>query len=45
MALGLASGVFYAGVVIGLRGFRDLDPVWLSGSTTWCGAAARDWIT
>lgn len=30
IALGLASGVGYAGVVVGLRGFRDLDPIWLS---------------
>ena len=26
----LASGVAYAGVVIGMRGLRGLDPVWLS---------------
>ncbi len=30
IALGLASGVGYAGVVVELRGFRDLDPIWLS---------------
>src|SRR5207253_3211104 len=27
IALGLASGVGYAGVVVGLRGLRDLDPI------------------
>lgn len=30
IACGLASGFGYAGVVVGLRGFRDLDPIWLS---------------
>lgn len=30
IALALGSGVAYASVVIGLRGLRDLDPIWLS---------------
>ena len=30
IALGLASGVGYAGIVVGLRGLRDLDSVWLA---------------
>jgi drug/metabolite transporter, DME family len=30
IALGLASGLGYATVVVGLRGLRDLDPTWLS---------------
>src|SRR6185312_12073119 len=28
--LGLASGVFYAGVVLSLRQLRDMDPAWLA---------------
>lgn len=40
IALGLASGVAYAGVVVGLRGFRDLDPLWLSGLNNLAGALA-----
>src|SRR5262249_19030914 len=36
--LGLASGIAYAGVVVGLRGCRDLDPVWLSGFNNLAGA-------
>jgi drug/metabolite transporter (DMT)-like permease len=28
--LGLASGVGYAAIVVGLRGLRDLDPIWLA---------------
>jgi drug/metabolite transporter (DMT)-like permease len=40
VALGLASGVAYAGVVVGLRRFRDLDPVWLSGLCNLAGALA-----
>ena len=40
IALGLASGIFYAGVVVGLRGFRDLDPVWLSAFNNLAGALA-----
>ncbi len=39
MALGLASGVAYAGVVIGLRGLRGLDPIWLSVVNNLGGAA------
>ena len=30
VALGLASGIGYAGVTVGLRGFRAVDPIWLS---------------
>ena len=40
MALGLASGVAYAGVVVGLRRLRDLDPLWLSGFNNLAGALA-----
>jgi drug/metabolite transporter (DMT)-like permease len=40
IALGLASGVTYAGVAIGLRGLRDLDPVWLSAVNNLAGAVA-----
>jgi drug/metabolite transporter, DME family len=38
--LGLASGVAYAVVVIGMRGLRGLDPVWLSAVNNLAGAAA-----
>jgi drug/metabolite transporter (DMT)-like permease len=38
IVLGLASGVAYAGVVVGLRGSRDLDPVWLSAFNNLAGA-------
>ena len=45
IVLGLASGVAYAIVATGLRGFRDLDPVWLSGINNLGGAAALSlWI-
>src|SRR5947199_376244 len=45
IALGLASGVGYAGVTIGLRGFRDLDPIWLSAINNLLGAGALGlWI-
>jgi drug/metabolite transporter (DMT)-like permease len=45
IALGLASGVAYAGVIVGLRGFRDLDPVWLSAVNNLAGAVALGaWI-
>jgi drug/metabolite transporter (DMT)-like permease len=45
IALGLASGVAYAGVTIGLRGLRDLDPIWLSTFNNLAGAAALGaWI-
>lgn len=40
IALGLASGIAYAGVAVGLRAFRDLDPVWLSGINNLAGAIA-----
>jgi drug/metabolite transporter (DMT)-like permease len=40
IALGLASGVTYAGVTVGLRGLRGLDPVWLSGINNLLGAGA-----
>jgi drug/metabolite transporter, DME family len=40
IALGLASGIFYAVVAIGLRGLRNLDPVWLSGFNNLVGAFA-----
>lgn len=36
--LGLGSGIGYAGVVIGLRGLRDLDPIWLSAVNNLGGA-------
>jgi drug/metabolite transporter (DMT)-like permease len=45
IALGLASGVAYASVAIGLRGLRDLDPVWLSAINNLMGAVALGgWI-
>jgi drug/metabolite transporter (DMT)-like permease len=45
IALGLASGLAYATVAIGLRGFRDLDPVWLSAINNLMGAVALGaWI-
>jgi DME family drug/metabolite transporter len=40
VAMGLASGLAYAGVVIGLRGLRGLDPAWLSAINNLLGAAA-----
>jgi drug/metabolite transporter (DMT)-like permease len=40
IVLGLGSGVAYAGVVIGMRGFRGLDPVWLSAVNNLGGAVA-----
>ena len=40
VALALASGVAYAVVVVGLRGLRDLDPIWLSAFNNLAGAAA-----
>ena len=39
IALALASGVAYAGVVISLRGLRDVDPIWLSAVNNLGGAA------
>ncbi len=45
IVLGLASGIAYAIVATGLRGLRDLDPVWLSGINNLGGAAALSlWI-
>jgi DME family drug/metabolite transporter len=40
IALGLASGLAYAGVTVGLRGLRGLDPIWLSVINNLLGAAA-----
>jgi DME family drug/metabolite transporter len=40
VSLGLASGVAYACVVIGMRGSRDLDPVWLSAVNNLGGSLA-----
>ncbi len=46
VALGIASGVAYAGVVIGMRGLRDLDPIWLSAVNNLAGALALGaWMT
>ncbi len=39
IAFGLASGVAYALVAIGLRGLRGLDPMWLSAVNNLAGAA------
>ena len=45
IALGLASGVAYAAVAVGMRGLRDLDPLWLSGVNNLAGAIALGaWI-
>jgi DME family drug/metabolite transporter len=40
IALGLASGVAYAVVVLGMRGLRGLDPIWLSAVNNLGGALA-----
>ena len=40
VALGLASGVTYAGVIVGLRRLRDVDPTWLTAAVNLGGAAA-----
>jgi drug/metabolite transporter, DME family len=46
IVLGLASGVAYAVVVIGMRGLRGLDPIWLSAINNLAGAAALGmWMT
>ncbi len=46
VVLGLASGLAYAGVVIGMRGLRELDPVWLSAVNNLAGALALGaWMT
>ncbi len=38
IVLGLASGVCYAAVAVGLRTLRDLDPIWLSAANNLGGA-------
>ena len=38
IALGIGSGVAYAGVVVSLRSFRGLDPLWLSSVNNLGGA-------
>jgi DME family drug/metabolite transporter len=38
IAQALASGVAYAGVVVGMRGLRALDPIWLSAVNNLGGA-------
>ncbi len=40
IALGLASGLAYGLVAVGLRGLRDLDPIWLSAINNLLGALA-----
>jgi drug/metabolite transporter (DMT)-like permease len=46
VALGLASGVTYALVVIGMRSLRRLDPVWLSAVNNLLGTVALGlWMT
>jgi drug/metabolite transporter (DMT)-like permease len=40
IALGLASGILYACVSVGMRGMRDLDPLWLSAALNLLGTAA-----
>jgi DME family drug/metabolite transporter len=45
IALGLGSGVGFAVVMIGMRGLRDLDPLWLSAVNNLGGAIALGaWI-
>jgi DME family drug/metabolite transporter len=38
VAMGLGSGIAYAGVIIALRRLRDLDPIWLSAALNLGGA-------
>ena len=38
IALGAASGVAYAVVIVGLRRFRNLDPIWLASIVNLAGA-------
>ncbi|MDX2037971.1 MAG: DMT family transporter [Isosphaeraceae bacterium] len=46
IALGLASGVGYALVVIGMRSLRELDPIWLSAVNNLGGAIFLGiWLT
>jgi drug/metabolite transporter (DMT)-like permease len=40
IALGLASGLGFAAVATGMRGLRDLDPIWLSAVYNLFGAIA-----
>ena len=40
IVFGLGSGVAYAVVIVGMRGLRGLDPVWLSAVNNLSGAAA-----
>ncbi|GAC1473224.1 MAG: DMT family transporter [Isosphaeraceae bacterium] len=40
IAFGLASGVAYACVVVGMRGLRALDPIWLSAVNNLAGTLA-----
>ncbi len=40
IALGLASGILYGCVAVGMRGLRDLDPMWLSAALNLLGTAA-----
>ncbi len=40
IALGLASGLMYAMISVGLRGLRGLDPIWLSASLNLLGTAS-----
>ena len=44
--MGLASGMAYAIVVVGMRGFREIDPVWLSVVNNLGGATTLGiWMT
>ncbi len=44
--MGLASGIAYAIVVVGMRGFRDIDPIWLSVVNNLGGATTLGiWMT
>ena len=44
--MGLASGLAYSCVVIGMRGFRGLDPIWLSAVNNLGGALSLGaWMT
>jgi drug/metabolite transporter (DMT)-like permease len=38
IAMGLGAGIGYAAAVIGLRGLRDLNPIWLSAFNNLAGA-------
>ena len=42
---GLASGLGYATIVVGMRAFRDLDPTWLSAVNNLGGALALGAMT